>query len=50
MDTYSNGEAVYIKAVVDRTPQDGQKLYRLVTERGTVIWASAEELKSKKPL
>lgn len=44
MSDYKKGDNVYIRAVVDRAPQEGAKLYRLVTEKGTVVWARPEEL------
>ena len=38
------GDSVYIKAVVDKAPENGQMLYRLITPRGTVVWSGSDEI------
>ena len=47
MDGFREGQEVFIRAVIDRVPSGKTKLYRLVTEKGTVVWADAEELEAK---
>lgn len=44
MDKFRKGETVYVKAVVDREADENHKLLRVVTETGTVIWATPEEV------
>ncbi|MGI6106328.1 MAG: hypothetical protein ACOX8B_00080 [Lachnospiraceae bacterium] len=41
---FAEGQEIYLKARVDRAPAENTKLYRLVTEKGTVVWASEEEI------
>lgn len=48
MENFKKGETVLVKAVVDRAADESHKLLRLVTEKGTVLWASPEEV-IKKP-
>jgi len=44
MSDFKKGENVLIKAVVDREADENHKLLRLITEKGTVIWAAPEEV------
>ncbi len=44
MENFKKGETVLVKAVVDRAADENHKLLRLVTEKGTVLWASPEEV------
>lgn len=44
MKEYETGDTVYVKAKVDRAPSGSGRLYRLITEKGTVVWAAPEEL------
>ena len=48
MAAFKVGDEVVIRAKVDRAPEEGTKLYRLITPEGTVVWASEQELETDK--
>lgn len=44
MNEFENGSEVLIRATIDRVPQEGQELYRVITPSGSIVWVRAEEM------